>query len=437
MNVDKANFNRSNRLDVYRTLSGGETVLVGVMAQNRQGTFFQYQAEYLQKFGNLSPFKLNADTSLQLAPAEPHLGLHGVFADSLPDGWGMLLMDRLFRQHQLLPSQVTAMDRLAFVGNRGMGALSFQPVSALSVEKQHEFYDLNTLGTEAQLFFDGHTKDVLAALVQAGSSGGAWPKAQLYFAADDHQRCSTSTTRFQNAEAWLVKFTSERLALGHEEGMCEASYLQLAKTVGIEVPAWTLLESADGAAKRHWLALKRFDVVKNMADVEGRLHLHSTCGLLDANYRLPSLDYEDLIKVSSALCKSPAAGQQQFKRAVFNLFALNQDDHSKNSAFLQADNGQWQLAPFYDVTFSPSAYGEHATAFAGFGKTPSVKAMQKLAAHANFANWSQAQQVIKEVIDVMQQFAVVAKENGVSGQTIKLISQQLEQVRIANKLLID
>ena len=409
MNVNKANFIRSNRLDVYRTLSGGETVLVGVMAQKPAGHLLSVSGPNICKSLVICR-RLNSTRipHYNLLLLKPHLGLHGVFADSLPDGWGMLLMDRLFRQHQLLPSQVTAMDRLAFVGNRGMGALSFQPVSALSVDKQHEFYDLNTLGTEAQLFFDGHTEDVLAALVQAGSSGGARPKAQLYFAADDHQRCST--TRFQNAEAWLVKFTSERLALGHEEGMCEASYLQLAKTVGIEVPAWTLLESADGTSKRHWLALKRFDVVKNMADVEGRLHLHSTCGLLDANYRLPSLDYEDLIKVSSALCKSPAAGQQQFKRAVFNLFALNQDDHSKNSAFLQADNGQWQLAPFYDVTFSPSAYGEHATAFAGFGKTPSLKAMQKLAAQANFANWQQAQQVIKEVIDVMQQFAVVAKE---------------------------
>jgi len=427
-------FSRTNRLDIYRTLSTGQSVLVGIIAQNRQGVFFQYQADYLQKFGNLSPFKLKSDTSLQAAPTEPHLGLHGVFADSLPDGWGMLLMDRLFRQHQLLPSQITAMDRLAFVGNRGMGALSFQPVSELSLVNQHEFFDLNKLGTEAQLFFDGHTEGVLAALVQAGSSGGARPKAQLYFAHDDHQRCST--TRFQNSDAWLVKFTSERLALGHEEGMCEATYLQLAKNAGIEVPDWRLLETDNGASKRNWLALKRFDVVTNNSDSEGRFHLHSTCGLLDANFRLPSLDYEDLIKVSSSLCRSPAAGQQQFKRAVFNLFALNQDDHSKNSAFLQDDHGQWQLAPFYDVTFSPSAYGEHATSFVGFGKTPSIKAMQKLAAQANFSNWSQAQLVIKEVIDNIQAFAAEAEKNGVSVQTIKLIRQQLEQVRIANKALV-
>jgi serine/threonine-protein kinase HipA len=428
-------FNKTVRLDVHRTLSDGSMVQVGVMAQNRQGVFFQYLPDYLQKFGNLSPYKLKADGTLQLAPQTPHFGLHGVFADSLPDGWGMLLMDRVFRQHQLLPTQITAMDRLAFVGSRGMGALSFQPVSELSTHNQPEFFDLNTLGTEAQLFFDGHTEEVLAALVQAGSSGGARPKAQLYFANSDFKRSSTS--RFPNAEAWLVKFTSERLALSHEEGMCEATYLQLAKNSGIDVPDWTLLEAGNGSQKRSWLALKRFDVVANKADVEGRLHLHSTCGLLDADFRLPSLDYEDLIKVSSALCKSPAAGQQQFKRAVFNLFALNHDDHSKNSAFLQDDTGQWQLAPFYDVTFSPSAYGEHATAFAGFGKNPPLKTMQKLAAQANFSDWQQAQQVIKEVINVIQQFAVVARENDVSTQTIKLIKLHLEQVRIANIALVN
>ncbi|MDZ7867728.1 MAG: HipA domain-containing protein [Rheinheimera sp.] len=168
----------------------------------------------------------------------------------------MLLMDRLFRQHQVLPSQITAMDRLAFVADRGMGALSFQPISGVRVQNQHEFLNLHALGTEAQLFFDGHTEDVLSALVQAGSSGGARPKAQLYFAADNQLRCSTA--KFDGSEAWLVKFTSDRLTLGHEEGICEAVYLQLAKTVGIEVPDWTLLEFAEGSAKRRWLALKRF-----------------------------------------------------------------------------------------------------------------------------------------------------------------------------------
>jgi serine/threonine-protein kinase HipA len=148
------------------------------------------------------------------------------------------------------------------------------------------------------------------------------------------------------------------------------------------------------------------------------------------------LDYEDLIKASSLLCQSPRAGQMQFRRAMFNLFACNQDDHSKNWAFLQNDNGQWQLAPFYDVTFSPSPYGEHATAFGGYGKQPPLKVIQQIANHANFANWKEAQFAIAEIVESINQFALVARELGVSNETITLITQQLNQVHQDNKGLL-
>ena len=86
--------------------------------------FFQHADDYLQQFGNLSPFTLQSSIQVQAAPKQPHQGVHGVFGDCLPDGWGMLLQDRIFRQKGILPNQVTAMDRLAFVGDKGMGALS-------------------------------------------------------------------------------------------------------------------------------------------------------------------------------------------------------------------------------------------------------------------------------------------------------------------------
>ncbi|WP_252151802.1 HipA N-terminal domain-containing protein [Acinetobacter sp. ANC 4862] len=115
------NFKPIQKLSVTRTLTTGELVSAGVLAQNTQGVFFQYDTEYLSRFGNLSPFLLQTSNILQLAPKQPHAGLHGLFADSLPDGWGLLLQDRIFRQQGILPAQITAMDRLAFVGSRGMG----------------------------------------------------------------------------------------------------------------------------------------------------------------------------------------------------------------------------------------------------------------------------------------------------------------------------
>lgn len=116
--------NPVKQLKVWRTFSAGNRCLVGTLAQNRQGVFFQYHADYLASFANLSPFNLRFDSTLQLGPRDPHHGLHGVFADSLPDGWGLLLMDRVFRQSGILPTQITAMDRLAFVGASALGALS-------------------------------------------------------------------------------------------------------------------------------------------------------------------------------------------------------------------------------------------------------------------------------------------------------------------------
>ncbi|WP_320153708.1 type II toxin-antitoxin system HipA family toxin [uncultured Tolumonas sp.] len=433
-------FKPIQKLWVHRTLSTGTHVFVGTLAQNRQGVFFQYEPEYLAQFGNLSPFTLKPNTTLQLAPKQPNLGLHGVFADSLPDGWGLLLQDRMYRQHGILPGQVTAMDRLAFVGSQGMGALSFSPESTFSTSV-HQELDLAVLGIEAQTLFDqsiheelvGQTQDVLATLVAVGSSGGARPKAQIFMRQGEPQKCRTYAA--PEDESWLVKFTSRNLPLGHEEGLCEAVYLQMAENAHCQPPAWQLIFAPEQSGAIAWLAVKRFDYLLT-GQGAGRLHMHSVCGLLDADFRTPSLDYLDLIKASRQLCKSPSVGQLQFRRAVFNLFAANQDDHSKNWAFLQSDFGDWNVAPFFDVTFSPHPFNEHATAFGGHGKKPPLKTMQKLAASAGFASWKEAQQCIFEVVESISQFSLLASQVGVSKTTIRTIEEILEERRADNALLI-
>jgi len=428
-------FRPIQKLEVFRSLSNGQSVKVGVLAQNRQGTFFQYNDAYLQDYDNLSPFTLKATNELQLAPKTPHGGLHGVFADSLPDGWGLLLQDRVFRQHDILPALITQMDRLAFVSQSALGALTFSPKSDY-VQHDDNDIELAQLGLQAQAIFDGQTDNVLAALVAAGSSAGARPKAQVYF-----EQGQTDICRIQpkaGDDAWLIKFTSANLALGHEEGLCEAAYLTLAEKAELIPPKWQLIEAPKQSDASHWLALKRFDTITNAThSISGRLHMHTACGLLDADFRSPSLDYEDLIKASRVLCKSPAAGQLQFRRAMFNLFACNQDDHSKNWAFLQDDSGAWQLAPFYDITFSPHPFGEQSTSFAGFGKKPPVKAIQKLATAAGFSNWKKAQQSILDVVDTLTAFSEVAKSLGVKNDTIRLIKKQLNQTWQDNKHLLD
>ena len=430
------------KLDVWRTLSNGQRVQAGTLAQNRQGVFFQYHSDYLQNYGNLSPFKLKADNSLQTAPTTIHDGLHGVFSDSLPDGWGRLLQDRIFRQNDIAPRQVTAMDRLAFVGHCAIGALSFEPQSDIA-KKTTEDVNLHTLGLHAQALFDGQTDEVLAALIAAGSSGGARPKAQLYFAANSTQ--PSITTQYANVqscgtqprdgdEAWIVKFTSSNLALGHQEGLCEAAYLSMAHTAGLTPPQWQLIAAPPQSGAEHWLAIKRFDWLKPDGPKKpGRLHMHSACGLLDADFRSPSLDYEDLIKATSMVCHSPAAGQLQFKRMIFNLLACNQDDHSKNWALLQNDKQQWQPAPFYDVTFSPHSYNEHATSFKGYGKNPPLKALQALAEAASFASWPHARQCIQQIADSLSDFENIAKSFNINKAIQKQIRTQLNETAHNNR----
>ena len=234
-----------------------------------------------------------------------------------------------------------------------------------------------------------------------------------------------------------MKFTSQHLPLGHEEGLCEAVYLQMAAKAGLNPPEWQLISAPKGSGAVAWLALKRFDYVPGDSKAQpGRLHMHSACGLLDADFRMPSLDYTDLIKLTRTLCKAPVTGELQFKRAVFSLFAANHDDHSKNWAFLMSDTGQWEPAPFFDVTFSLHPYGEHATSFGGYGKTPPVKAVQAMAERAGYDTWPKAKQAIEEVVEVLSQFYTLSSEFDIHQSTRAAIDRVLTQLRQDNRVLL-
>ncbi|OOH90906.1 phosphatidylinositol kinase [Pasteurellaceae bacterium 15-036681] len=420
-----AKIQKTQLLEVYRTLANGEKVLVGELAENRQGIFFAYSAGYLANYPNLSPFKLAQITEPQQANNSVHEGLFGVFADSLPDGWGMLLQDRFFEAHSLNLYQISPLDRLAFVGNSGIGALSYQPTTHYPTEPQEK--SLFELGQNAQQIFEGQTDEVLQALIRAGSSGGARPKAQIFMPKDNAQICRT--TPRQNDEAWIVKFTTQSLPLQHEEGLLEAVYLTMAEQAGLQPVEWQLLEQQNF----HWLAVKRFDYLTETA---GGVHTHSLCGLLDATHRSPSIDYFGLLKATKVLCKSRSASQLQFRRAMFNLFGLNQDDHTKNWAFVQDEQGDWQPSLAYDVTYSPLRHGEHSMGFRQYGKAPSLKVIQELAEVAGFDNWQQAQQVIDEVVDTLANFSQIASDYPISQPTKVKIQKHLNQVWQENKGLL-
>jgi serine/threonine-protein kinase HipA len=125
------------------------------------------------------------------------------------------------------------------------------------------------------------------------------------------------------------------------------------------------------------------------------------------------------------LCKSTAAGQLVFRRAIFNIFASNQADHSNNWGFLQGDDGSWNPAPFYDVTFSPNPFNGHATSYGGHGNTPPLETIQQLAVRAGFATWKEARILIQEVVGTIDQFANFAGKQAISLRTVREIEKTL------------
>lgn len=424
-------------LTVKRTLSSGKQILVGTLAENRQGTFFQYHSNYLSQHDkSLSPFRLAHSDKLQQAPAHIHYGLHGVFADSLPDGWGLYVMDRVLRQHGYVPQQVTALERLAFMGDNCLGALSYTPTlpitdgtNTFSNDMTNELA-LVALGQSAVCEFEGSLSNdgaFLKQLLNASGSGGARPKLNVTKTASGQY----STHPDAVGEKLIIKLTSAKFALAHVESVVEYLYLQMAQAVGIEVPVFELMEVQPG---QFWLQLQRFDCPRMPFDSAitsqhqktstGRYHMMSACGLLDAPFRQPSLDYVDLIKATRLLCGVVQA-QQLTKRALFNFLLVNQDDHSKNFAFLADDNDNWQLSPCYDIVYSPSAYGEHMTAFAGNGKYPNKNAITQMALQAGFSNSKPLYAMLDEIYEVAQSFAKRAKVYGVPDELVNEIEKAI------------
>ena len=425
-------FKPIKKLNVNRRLSNGKLIIVGQLAQNKSSIYFQYDQDYLNNYSSLSPFNLKFNHEVLKAPLLPHNRLHGVFADSLPDDWGLLLMDRIFRQNSIQQTQITALDRLAYMGENCMGALSYTPVSSFSQSSINEKIKLEQLGKNAVKLFEGNMDKILPELASIGSPGGARPKAQIYIKKNDVSQMTIY--RKEDYQPWLIKFTSQILLLGHQEGLCEAAYLRMTNNCGIEVPNWRLISFNHSDTVVNWLAMQRYDCCQNI-NFQGRYHIHSLCGLLDADFRQSSLDYEDSIRASQILCKSPEVGKEFFKRAMFNLFTSNQDDHSKNWEFIQEDNGLWRASPFFDITFSPTPFNEHSSSYGGYGKSPSLKAIQKLANIANFKNWNQAKQVIINIVDEINNWQMIAKNMNISANKNSMITKHLKQTQRDNKHL--
>ncbi len=397
-------------------LDFGEGIIsVGRLASRDHKTYFEYDASYLKSGLEISPLRLPLKPGLSSFDYTLFEGLPGVFNDSLPDGWGRLLFDRALRSRGVLPSSISALDRLAHVGAHGMGALVYEPDH--SQVEADGLLSLDKLAEQAQDVMDGRSEDVIQLLLDLnGSSAGARPKA-LIGVEKGRQRISHGVSDLpEGYEPWLVKFANTQD--GADAGAIEYVYAQMAKEAGIHMPDVHLFPARQGAG---YFAIKRFD-----RDGQKRFHMHTACGLLHSDFRIPSLDYEDLLALTGILTRDVREVEKMFRLAVFNVMAHNRDDHAKNFSFLMNKEGQWKLSPAYDLTFSSGPRMEQSTSVMGEGKNPGVIHLKKLGEGAGLPA-TQIAAIIEQTQAALGGWFAKAKEYGVSKVNIDLIGKKLSE----------
>ena len=332
----------------------GENWPLGTLADDGQQLLFEYSPQALAEGLFLSPRHLPLQKQAMGNFPSHQWRLPGLFADSLPDGWGMLLMDKLFRKQGIRLEQFSPLDRLSFIGHRGMGALTYEPDTQGDVLA--DTVDLVALAQETVLVLQGADTETLQRLaLLGGSPQGARPKVLVFY---DPASARISTTPMHAGSGWLVKFQ----AMCEHKEVCaiEAFYAQLARACGLDVSDTHVF---DLSAKQAALGIERFDLAQGQ-----RVPIHSLAGFLHADFRIPSaVDYTTFLRATRMITRDEREVQKAFERAVFNVLFHNRDDHPKNLAFRMDARRHWKLAPCFDLTYSQGPGGEHQMDVCGEG----------------------------------------------------------------------
>ncbi|MBA3816578.1 MAG: type II toxin-antitoxin system HipA family toxin [Parachlamydiaceae bacterium] len=392
---------------------GQQLVPFGKLLWKDKRIYFEYNNLFLESGLHLSPFKLPLKPGVILCEDHVFNGLFGLFNDSLPDGWGRLLLDRKMRSIGLNPDGITPLDRLSYTGSRGMGALQYEP----EINDSRELKLVNDLDEIAQEcmqvieYDDNHFLDDL--LIMNGSSAGARPKILIAIQPKEQIVSNNNLNEIHND--WIVKFRSS--IDPKDSGSIEYAYNLMAKSAGLDIPEINLFKSKIGSGH---FGVKRFDRVGSKF-----IHMHTVCGLLHADHRYPALDYFTIMKVTMLLTKNQLEVERQYRNAAFNVFAHNRDDHSKNFSFLMDEDGSWRVSPAYDLTFSSGPGGEHCTSVMGEGRAPAEFHLLKLAKAIGIPE-KISQQIIEEVKSAVMLWPAFAKEANVSVKSLQFIYKQLK-----------
>ena len=325
---------------------------------------FEYDTAWISSGYSISPYYLPLKSGLQIAKQDPFSGGFGVFDDSLPDGWGNLILDRYLTEQGINPHKLTLLERLALIGSTGRGALEYRPDK--SIETEDNFADFDRIANEAEIILSDKDGNVSVDDLYryGGSSGGARPK--IFTTID--------------SRSWLVKFKASLDPINI--GEIEYNYALLAKACGIAMSDAKLFNGK-------YFATERFD-----RTTEGKIHTVSAAGLLNADYRTPSLDYLSLLQLTLSLTRDMNEVLKMFSLMVFNILISNRDDHAKNFSF-QYINTRWKLSPAYDILPSSGFNGYHTTTINGQGE-PTLSSVMILAKEVGITG-PQAKKIVDEL----------------------------------------
>lgn len=304
---------------------------------------FEYDKSWLADGFSISPLELPLKSGVFIAPPQPFYGNFGIFEDSLPDGYGRYLLHKALLRKGINDSDLSSLDRLAIVGDNGMGALSYSP--AIIIEHEEHINDFDRLQQIAlEVLKEQQDSDAGLLLYNSGNSGGARPKA-IFSDSEGH---------------WIVKF--RHVYDPTDMGIQEFRYNEAARKCGIAVPDFRLVNG-------RYFASRRFDL-----DNSGnRLHTATAGALLCLSLREPFMDYSNLLALTGYLTQRREDVEQMYRRMLFNYLGGNKDDHCKNFSFYVVCDSDtrawhWRLAPAYDLTLCTEGYnGEHATSVNGTG----------------------------------------------------------------------
>ena len=413
---------------------------IGYLHEQDNGLIgFQYDDNFISSGIEVSPIKMPLSSTTYSFPSlneETYKGLPGLLADSLPDKFGNIVINRYLESQGREKDSLTTIEKLCYTGQRGMGALEYEP--SQEIVDLSEKVDLDAL-TKLALEILSEKENVklkyddamIAQLMQSSSPvGGARAKTLIAWNRKTNDIRSGQINAGPGFEYWLLKFDDiennkdkDKTPDDREYTKIEYAYYLMAKTAGIEMSECRLHKEN---GRSHFMT-KRFDRKGPKGE---KIHMQSLCAMAHMDFNSPrTYSYEDAFSVMKKLKLGKHDFLQMFKRMVFNEYAKNFDDHTKNIAFLMNKKGEWSLSPAYDITFSYRKSSlwvrGHQMLINGKEEKITKEDFYKVAEKAGIKKAS-ATKCINQVLSAIERWSEFAKESGLSSTNIDRIKKQLK-----------